>query len=135
MPAPLSINVRFTGEMTELWHSLINVGIVIGALITGVICCVDKHALRNSVLLLIIGVGCYAADISAGIRQGSCTPSMDMNFLRLLNELDKCGNPYGFFLVISQIAIIGAVVTWLFLAWGAVLRKYEEEREEESRET
>jgi hypothetical protein len=121
--------------MTAIWHSLVNVFVVIGALITAVACCVDRHAFRNSILLLVVGVACYGMDISAGIADGACAPSNEMSFLNLLGELDECGNPYGLFLVIAQIAIVGSVTTWLFLAWGAVLRKYDEERADSTDET
>lgn len=123
-----------TLRLTPLLHSLVNTAIVVGALVIAGFCRLDKHPIRTSFLLLIAGVCCYAVDIYAGVQNGLCTPSVQAGFLKFINELDECGNPYGIYLAIAQVTILGAVLTWLYLAWGAVLRRYQREREDSNHE-
>ncbi len=115
-------------------HILVNTAVVVGALVIAGFCRFDKHPIRTSFLLLIAGICCYAVDIYAGVQHGLCAPSVQTGFLKLLDELDECGNPYGIYLAIAQVTVLGAVLAWLYLAWSAVLRRYKREREDSNYE-
>ena len=114
--------------MEALWHSIVNVAIVIGSIMLAVVLASEAKQVLASVLLFLAGVGIYVVEASYGVTEGLCTLDAGGGFLHLLVRADQCFDSYSFAVSVAQVSIIAALLLWLAMAWRAVFRKFEAEQ-------
>ena len=117
--------------MEVLWHSAVNVGIVIFSIVLAIACFIDKKPIRNSTLAFVVGVSMYGMNFYFSYADGACDFVDSHNLLEHLINAESCINSYSYDILIAQIAIIGAVLVWLAIAWRPVFRKLEQEESQE----
>ena len=118
--------------MEALWHSIINVAIVIASIVVATFAFRDKKRALGSVLLCAAGVLIYVMEIYYGASEGLCELSGVTNFLEFFASAENCLDSHSYGVAVAQVAIISALLLWLSMAWQKVFRKLESEEGEKN---
>jgi hypothetical protein len=118
-----------------LWHSIVNVGIVIAAFVVAVWCALDKKYVLGSILLFCGGAGMYGLHIYSGFADGICEFANPSSAWDYIVAAEDCIDSYSPDIISAQIGIIAAMLVWLSMAWRKVFRKLELEEEVKQNKT
>ena len=113
--------------MEALWHSIINVLIVIFSFLFSFIYFLEKRPFVYSVVAFAFGVGMYSLHIFGGYSDGTCKFEGSQGILETLTIAESCIDSYSLDISMAQVVIIGSVLVWLVLAWQPVMRKLEQD--------
>lgn len=115
--------------METLWHSIINVGIVLAAFILAFACFLDKRPVRDSLGCFSAGVLIYGLHVFLAYSDGICEFTDLRGIWQYFESLESCIDSYSLDIICAQVFIIGAALAWLVLAWQPVMRKLEKDGE------
>lgn len=118
--------------MEALWHSAINVGIVIFSIVLAIACLMGKKPVSNSLIAFLGGVFIYGLHFYFGYSEGACEFTVSDKVLQHFVNAESCIDSYSYDISMAQIAIIGAILVWLALVWKPVFRKLEQDEAQES---
>jgi cell division protein FtsL len=91
--------------MIEIWHNILNVGVVLAAVVVVTIVLSIKNPIRKGLACLAIGIGIYVFEILLG----DCTAYLDGGLVNAIKLIDDCLDAYSYPLLLAQVLILSGV--------------------------
>jgi hypothetical protein len=104
--------------MEALWHSVVNVAIVVASLIVAIWISVEKKPVLSSIISVTLGVLLYGMEIYSGYSDGACTFINSDTIWEHFANVENCFFSYSVSIAVAQVAIIGALLFWLGRLWA-----------------